>query len=123
MDVDPSWSFDDYQAYERARLDESLAEQRGLRRTGWRSTPSPSHMAVTASHACGPPRSPARRPLCQPAGRSAARDPRLPVSSQRWQNTSDRELILWSARVVEAEPSLLGLSAHLLAVARRRGRA
>ena len=27
MDVDPSWSFDDYQAYERARLDESLAEQ------------------------------------------------------------------------------------------------
>jgi len=25
MDVDPSWSFDDYQAYERARLDESLA--------------------------------------------------------------------------------------------------
>ena len=29
MDVDPSWSFDDYQAYERARLDESLAEQHG----------------------------------------------------------------------------------------------
>jgi hypothetical protein len=27
MDVDPSWSFDDYQAYERARLHESLAEQ------------------------------------------------------------------------------------------------
>jgi hypothetical protein len=26
MDVDPSWSFDDYQAYERTRLDESLAE-------------------------------------------------------------------------------------------------
>jgi ubiquinone/menaquinone biosynthesis C-methylase UbiE len=47
----------------------------------------------------------------------------LPHLSQRWQNTSDRELIVWSARVVEAEPSLLGLSAHLLAVARRRGRA
>lgn len=27
MDVDPSWSFDDYQVYERARLNESLAEQ------------------------------------------------------------------------------------------------
>jgi hypothetical protein len=27
MDVDPSWSFDDYQAYERTRLNESLAEQ------------------------------------------------------------------------------------------------
>jgi hypothetical protein len=24
MDVDPSWSFDDYQAYERARLDVGL---------------------------------------------------------------------------------------------------
>ena len=47
----------------------------------------------------------------------------LPHLSQRWQNTSDRELIVWSARVVEAEPSLLGLSAHLFAVARRRGRA
>jgi hypothetical protein len=27
MDVDPAWSFDDYQAYERVRLDESIAEQ------------------------------------------------------------------------------------------------
>ena len=27
MDVDPSWSFDDYKAYERTRLNESLAEQ------------------------------------------------------------------------------------------------
>ena len=27
MDVDPSWSFDNYQAYERTRLNESLAEQ------------------------------------------------------------------------------------------------
>jgi hypothetical protein len=27
MDVDPSWSFDEYQAYEQDRLDESLAEQ------------------------------------------------------------------------------------------------
>src|SRR5215211_2043848 len=27
MDVDPSWSFDDYKTYERTRLNESLAEQ------------------------------------------------------------------------------------------------
>jgi hypothetical protein len=27
MDVDPLWTFDEYQAYERARLNESLAEQ------------------------------------------------------------------------------------------------
>ena len=27
MDVDPSWTFDEYQAYERTRLNESLAEQ------------------------------------------------------------------------------------------------
>jgi ubiquinone/menaquinone biosynthesis C-methylase UbiE len=40
----------------------------------------------------------------------------------RWSDATARELILWSARVVEAEPSLLGLSAHLLAVARPRGR-
>jgi SAM-dependent methyltransferase len=42
----------------------------------------------------------------------------LPQLERRWQDDRDRELILWSARVVEAEPSLLGLSAHLLAVAR-----
>jgi SAM-dependent methyltransferase len=42
----------------------------------------------------------------------------LPQLGGRWQSPRDRELILWSARVVEAEPSLLGLSAHLLAVAR-----
>ena len=33
----------------------------------------------------------------------------------------ERELIRWSAREVEAEPSRLGLSAHLLAVARPVG--
>jgi hypothetical protein len=27
MDVDPAWSFEDYRAYERARLNESIAEQ------------------------------------------------------------------------------------------------
>ena len=40
---------------------------------------------------------------------------------ERWDSEADRELILWSARVVESEPSLLGLSAHLLAVARPEG--
>jgi hypothetical protein len=34
MDVDPSWSFDDYQAYERTRLDESRAEQARARADG-----------------------------------------------------------------------------------------
>jgi SAM-dependent methyltransferase len=46
----------------------------------------------------------------------------LPQLGQRWQDSADRELIVWSARVIEAEPSLLGLSGHLLAVARPRGR-
>jgi SAM-dependent methyltransferase len=46
----------------------------------------------------------------------------LPQLGRRWQDSADRELIVWSARVVEAEPSLLGLSGHLLAVARPAGR-
>jgi SAM-dependent methyltransferase len=46
----------------------------------------------------------------------------LPQLGQRWQDAADRELILWSARVVETEPSLLGVSSHLLAVARPAGR-
>jgi ubiquinone/menaquinone biosynthesis C-methylase UbiE len=45
----------------------------------------------------------------------------LPHLDQRWSDPADRELIVWSARVVEAEPSLLGLSGHLLAVARGAG--
>ena len=44
----------------------------------------------------------------------------LPELADRWEDPEARELILYSARVVESEPSLLGLSAHLLAVARRR---
>lgn len=46
----------------------------------------------------------------------------LPQLGRRWHNPADRDVILWSARLVEAEPSLLGLSSHLLAVARPRGR-
>jgi ubiquinone/menaquinone biosynthesis C-methylase UbiE len=38
-----------------------------------------------------------------------------------WADARMRELILTSARSVEAEPTLLGLSPHLLAVARRVG--
>jgi SAM-dependent methyltransferase len=46
----------------------------------------------------------------------------LPQLDQRWQDAADRELIVWTARVVEAEPSLRGLSGHLLAVAHPRDR-
>jgi SAM-dependent methyltransferase len=38
----------------------------------------------------------------------------------RWDHEADRTVIIDAARVVESEPSLLGLSAHLLAVAVRR---
>ena len=37
----------------------------------------------------------------------------------RWDDRADRERILWAARMVEKEPTLLGLSAHLLLVARK----
>jgi hypothetical protein len=38
---------------------------------------------------------------------------------ERWDNPRIQEGILFSARVVESEPSLLGASTHLLMVARR----
>jgi SAM-dependent methyltransferase len=41
----------------------------------------------------------------------------LPQLADRWSSPSDREVILWSARAIESEPSLAGLSAHLLLVA------
>jgi hypothetical protein len=40
---------------------------------------------------------------------------------ERWASPEDKETILFSARAVESEPSLLGLSAHLIAVTRRPG--
>jgi ubiquinone/menaquinone biosynthesis C-methylase UbiE len=43
----------------------------------------------------------------------------LPHLARRWSNEADREVIVAAARLIEAEPDLLGLSAHLLAVARR----
>jgi ubiquinone/menaquinone biosynthesis C-methylase UbiE len=41
----------------------------------------------------------------------------LPHLDRRWADDDDREVILGATRLVEAEPALLGLSAHLLAVA------
>jgi SAM-dependent methyltransferase len=43
----------------------------------------------------------------------------LPQLADRWADSGDREAILWSARAIESEPSLAGLSAHLLLVAGR----
>jgi ubiquinone/menaquinone biosynthesis C-methylase UbiE len=39
----------------------------------------------------------------------------------RWEDPPSRDLILYAARAVESEPTLLGLSAHLLLVARTPG--
>jgi ubiquinone/menaquinone biosynthesis C-methylase UbiE len=43
----------------------------------------------------------------------------LPHLEHRWANEADREIILSATRLIEAEPAVLGLSAHLLAVARK----
>ncbi|WP_024287089.1 class I SAM-dependent methyltransferase [Cellulomonas sp. KRMCY2] len=40
--------------------------------------------------------------------------------ASRWDEPADRQAILQAARVIEVEPSVLGLSPHLVAVARRR---
>ena len=42
----------------------------------------------------------------------------LPHLGPRWADDADREVILDATRRVESEPALLGLSAHLLAIAR-----
>lgn len=42
----------------------------------------------------------------------------LPELEARWNDDTDRAVIVESARRIEAEPALLGLSAHLLAVTR-----
>ncbi|MBV8463059.1 MAG: methyltransferase domain-containing protein [Acidimicrobiales bacterium] len=41
----------------------------------------------------------------------------LPQLAERWEDPDDRDQILWAARMIESEPTLQGLSAHLLAVA------
>src|SRR5262245_458398 len=43
----------------------------------------------------------------------------LPDLDRRWADPQERERLLAAARAVEREPALLGLHAHLLAVARR----
>jgi ubiquinone/menaquinone biosynthesis C-methylase UbiE len=42
----------------------------------------------------------------------------LPHLEHRWAEDAGRDTILGAARLIEAEPAVLGLSAHLLAVAR-----
>jgi SAM-dependent methyltransferase len=42
----------------------------------------------------------------------------LPDFERWWADPAERERILWAARAVEREPSLLGFSAHIMAVAR-----
>jgi hypothetical protein len=44
----------------------------------------------------------------------------LPQLAEQWATPEGRAAILHSARSVESEPSLLGLSPHLIAVTRRR---
>jgi SAM-dependent methyltransferase len=46
----------------------------------------------------------------------------LPQLAERWERPEERAVILDSARSVESEPSLLGLSAHLIAVTRKPSR-
>ena len=43
----------------------------------------------------------------------------MPDLESRWRDARERERLLWTARVVEREPTLLGLSPHLIAVGRR----
>jgi len=45
----------------------------------------------------------------------------LPQLNERWASAEGREAILFAARSVESEPSLLGLSGHLIAVTRSAG--
>ena len=43
----------------------------------------------------------------------------VPDLDARWSDAPERERLMWTARVVEREPTLLGLSPHLIAVGRR----
>ncbi len=45
----------------------------------------------------------------------------LPDFVERWDDPERREVVLRVARAVEAEPSVIGCSAHLLVVGRKRG--
>ncbi|PYN91717.1 MAG: SAM-dependent methyltransferase [Candidatus Rokuibacteriota bacterium] len=43
----------------------------------------------------------------------------LPDLARRWLDPEQRDRLLWAARVIEHETSLLGMSAHMLAIARK----
>jgi ubiquinone/menaquinone biosynthesis C-methylase UbiE len=43
----------------------------------------------------------------------------LPDLGRRWADPTERAHLLWAARAIEREPSLLGLSPHVMVVARR----
>lgn len=43
----------------------------------------------------------------------------FPDLAARWADPAERERLLWAARAVEREPTLRGLSAHVMVVARR----
>jgi len=43
----------------------------------------------------------------------------LPDLDNRWLDPEQRDRLLWAARTVEHEPSLVGMSAHILAIARK----
>jgi SAM-dependent methyltransferase len=43
----------------------------------------------------------------------------MPHLGEQWSTPEGREAILFAARAVEAEPALLGLSAHLIAISRK----
>ena len=44
----------------------------------------------------------------------------LPDLESRWADPRERERLIWAARSVEREPTLLGLSAHVIVVAQNR---
>ena len=43
----------------------------------------------------------------------------LPDLDARWGDPAERERLLWAARAIEREPTLLGLSPHILVVGRK----
>jgi ubiquinone/menaquinone biosynthesis C-methylase UbiE len=44
----------------------------------------------------------------------------LPQLKARWDDPRDRDVILWAASAIEAEPTLLGLSPHLILIAENK---
>src|SRR5215217_9602569 len=81
MDVDPSWTFDEYRAYERARLNESLAEQRQARANGLEVDPkSAPHGGYRIACVWSDEATSAVCPIGA-AGQAVAGNPGIPLSS------------------------------------------